>query len=274
MKRLGLDPDSVDDKEEAVEAIYDKFTADGKDLEYNCPECGADLCEVEMCPFCGENLSGPPASETTEEAPEEKTEKKKRGRKKKEVDPNRVAGDDILTALCKEMEIPEENVHFKKSRVSLWTDAGLIAKCFTQAGSVRIHVPFLKEAYSKDSEALLTNFEKPIKNMYSRFTMSGLDDINGASTVLVETGKLKAADTEKKNEVKNKKKEEKKAVNAEKKAAEKEEKKTANAEKKEADKEEKKAAREAKKAAREEKKAKKKAEAAEKKEAEKAEAAG
>jgi hypothetical protein len=254
MKRLGLNPDDVDDKEEAVKAIYDKLLVDGKETEGCCPTCGAELPMVEACPFCGESL----VDDVPKEEPQEAKKSKKSGRSKKddkEEDPNRVAGTDLLAALIKEMEFPEEHVHYKKSRTSLWTDSGLIAKCFTQKWAVRLHVPFLLKNYSDEAQAILVDFEKPIKNMYARFTMNNLDDINLASTVLVETGKMKAVSNEEKLKEKKEKDAAKKAERDAKKDKDKEAKKAEREAKKAKRAEEKKAAREAKKAERDAKKA-------------------
>ncbi len=56
MTRLGLDPNEVDDREEAVRAIYDRFAVDGLTTDYECDSCKGDIPDIDFCPFCGVSL--------------------------------------------------------------------------------------------------------------------------------------------------------------------------------------------------------------------------
>jgi hypothetical protein len=220
MVRMGLDPDTVDDKTEAVQAVYEKFALDETLMEYQCPSCDCDLPEVEVCPFCGADFTKKAADDGKGKGKGKKGKKGgKKGRKKAEGD----VGAKLFNALLKYTDIPDDMVHYKKSRTSLWCADGLIAKCFVGATSLRLNVPFVKGDY-EDPKDLVTDFEIPIKNMPAKVVLKEEDQIADVAKILAQTVTLKKAQQEGKEKEKAAKAEAKKAEKAAKAEAKKAEK--------------------------------------------------
>ena len=259
MENLGLDPDEAENKEQAVEAIEEKFAADGAVMEYTCPNCGGDLPEVEECPYCGVDLSeeeeeggegeeggeeegeeeggeeegeeeggeeeeeegGEEEEEEEEEKPAKKKGKKKGGKKAGAKKEKGDAGAKLLDALLKEYDAPKEFLHYRKSRVSVWCENGVVASCYPGARSLRLHIPFLAEAYSEEAGEIVQDFNAPRKNMVARVTLEDEADIEAAVMVLKETAEMREAAAEEKATERKKKKKEKAAAKKEKEKVEK-----------------------------------------------------
>jgi len=202
MRRLGLDPDEVDTRADAVQAIYDHFSETGLEIMFECGSCKGDLPDLDFCPFCGSSLI-----EDDEDTEEDLTHKSKgipgelyrgarRGRLPK--DEPRIAGTKLLARLVFVFGMPNEYVRQLKSVTSLWCHWGMFARCFVGAYSVRLHLPFEASDY-EDPNEILIDHEAPVKNMKSRFSIESLDEIEEAVEILKKTVNLKkeAADEKK-----------------------------------------------------------------------------
>lgn len=183
MVSLGMDPDEVDDKREAIKAIYDRFKVDGQALEYACPVCKADIPDLESCPFCGVSFTDEDESRTYVGA--------KKGRRPKGY--TGPSGWELLRALVKSFGIPNKNVKHRKSVVSLWFTDGMICRCFVGTYSVRIQVPFPSERYGEKG-VIVMDYDKPVKNMAARVYLEAKSDIKPVVEILKMTVSLKTAD--------------------------------------------------------------------------------
>lgn len=206
MARLGLDPDSVDDKAEAVEAIFERFAVDGLEIEFECESCGGDLPDIDFCPFCGASLSdGEPEPDLTNKSkgiPGELYRGARRGRLPK--DEIRIAGTKLLARMIGVLGISKEYIRYKKSVTSFWCHWGMFARVFLGTFSVRIHLPFEAGEY-EDPDGIVIDLEAPIKNMKSRLAIESLDEIEEVVKVLKQTVLLKKEQKEQFEKKKNEK---------------------------------------------------------------------
>jgi len=204
MVRLGLDPDSVDDKEEAVAAIHERFAVDGLEIEFECESCGGDLPDIDFCPFCGAVLSDEeePEPDLTNKAkgiPGELYRGARRGRLPK--DEIRIAGTKLLARMVGVLGISQDYIRYKKSVTSLWCHWGMFARCFLGTFSVRIHLPFEAGDY-EDPNGIVIDLEAPIKNMKSRLALESLDEVEEVVGILKQTVILKREQSDSKKKKK------------------------------------------------------------------------
>lgn len=183
MQTIGLDPEEVDGKTDAIRAIYDRFKEEGHELEYCCPICKADIPDLDACPFCGVSF--------TEEAGARTYVGARKGRRVRNF--QGPTGPILLRKLIQAFKIPRNQVKWRKSVVSLWFSDGMICRCFVGTYSVRVQLPFASENYGDMSNVVL-DYGRPVKNMVSRVYLEGEEDIGNALKILKLTVKLKAAD--------------------------------------------------------------------------------
>jgi len=207
MTRLGLDPETVDDKSEAVAAIYERFAVDGIEIEFECENCGGDLPDIDFCPFCGAVLSDEDEEETESDLtnkskgiPGELYRGARRGRLPK--DEIRIAGTKLLARMIGVLGIGQDYIRYKKSVTSLWCHWGMFARCFVGTFSVRVHLPFEREQY-EDPGGIVIDLEAPIKNMKSRLAVESLDEIEEVVSILKQTVILKREQSEEKKKRKD-----------------------------------------------------------------------
>ena len=182
MKEFGLDPDEVDDKTEAVDAIYKYFEANDYGLDFKCPICGLDIPDFDSCPFCGITfVEG--ESRTYIGARKGRRPRGYRG----------PSGVSLLKRLIEVLAIPRKQVKWKKSVVSFWFKDGMICRCFIGAYSVRVQVPFRSDKYENHRDVVL-DYDRPVKNMEARVYLEAKSDVGPAVNVLKQTIKLKTAD--------------------------------------------------------------------------------
>lgn len=62
--RLGLEIEGLSKKKELEEAIQNKLNE--HELGYECPICGKDIPDVDVCPFCDENFAEEAVEETSQ----------------------------------------------------------------------------------------------------------------------------------------------------------------------------------------------------------------
>lgn len=215
LKQLGLDPSWCNGKDEAVNAISLYFEKNNLELEYQCPSCGGDLPEIEICPYCGE---------TFKEVEQEKSYKEKIGvfnlRENNEPIEKNVYGDitvyklqhrlkislvnpfgwQAYNEILRQLFIPECLIHKHKyeEKYSIkdpWSERRpfefvrtlVVVNVYNK--NIMLQFGYPKQDYG-EYEYKLKNYRKPIRRLRCRFSINNKEDLAIGIKLIADTFKL------------------------------------------------------------------------------------
>lgn len=194
--RLGIETKGIDGIETAVKVIYRAFKDDEIELNFVCDKCGAEIPDLDFCPFCGVEYTETGVNESSIHGILAAFYRgAKRGRKGKLEE--RESGASLFNKVVEELGIPSKWIKYRSSVTSFWCEWGLFAKLYIGTYSVRIEIPLDITRYDEDKD-IVVPFDEPYKNMKCRLTVECLGDIVPAVSILSQTVIQKKVDSDEK----------------------------------------------------------------------------